>query len=131
MRTKLIGGGYQICNPGEEENKMNRFCKICGIRLDELDDFYCYECEKWQTGSDVENMLKCKCNIRKKLVGDGCQICNPEMAKQVEEENKMDRFCRVCGEELDDIYCHECEEEIYYDDDDEEELDDNYKQIRW
>ena len=28
---------------------------------------------------------KCKCDLRTRLVGDGCQYCNPEYAKQFED----------------------------------------------
>lgn len=28
---------------------------------------------------------ECKCNMRTKLVGDGCAVCNPERAKDLEE----------------------------------------------
>jgi hypothetical protein len=27
-----------------------------------------------------EEQKKCKCDLRTKLVGDGCDICNPELA---------------------------------------------------
>lgn len=28
----------------------------------------------------------CKCTMAQRLVGDGCQVCNPEKAKEFEEE---------------------------------------------
>jgi len=33
----------------------------------------------------------CKCKtLQNKMLGDGCEICNPEMAKEIEEENAKD-----------------------------------------
>jgi len=32
-------------------------------------------------------MNECKCSMRTKLVGDGCQICNPELAMELRREN--------------------------------------------
>jgi len=29
---------------------------------------------------------KCTCNLRTKLVGDGCEICNPDYASQFKED---------------------------------------------
>jgi len=29
----------------------------------------------------------CKCSLRGRLVGDGCQYCNPELAAEFEREN--------------------------------------------
>ena len=29
--------------------------------------------------------MKCKCSMRIKLVGDGCEVCNPEYAAQFKE----------------------------------------------
>jgi hypothetical protein len=28
-------------------------------------------------------MSKCECSLRTKLVGDGCDVCNPELAKEL------------------------------------------------
>lgn len=30
--------------------------------------------------------MECNCNMRTKLVGDGCAACNPELAKDIERE---------------------------------------------
>ena len=31
---------------------------------------------------------QCKCDLRTKLVGGGCQYCNPELAGQLKEEDE-------------------------------------------
>ncbi|MDB5937504.1 MAG: hypothetical protein JWQ01_4848 [Massilia sp.] len=30
---------------------------------------------------------ECKCSLRTSLVGDGCSVCNPEMAARIDAEN--------------------------------------------
>lgn len=35
-------------------------------------------------------MNKCKCNLRTRLVGDGCQYCNPAMHAEVLEQRCED-----------------------------------------
>ena len=36
---------------------------------------------------------RCQCSMRTKLVGDGCQFCNPELTANLEP------CCRQCGSE--------------------------------
>ena len=45
---------------------------------------------------DEMKMTDCKCTFREHMVGDGCDICNPEMAKQIEIENGLDGI-EPCG----------------------------------
>ena len=33
---------------------------------------------------------ECKCSLSKRLTGDGCPICNPEMAERIDLENDLD-----------------------------------------
>ena len=33
---------------------------------------------------------KCECSLSKRLTGDGCEFCNPEMAERIERENDLD-----------------------------------------
>lgn len=34
----------------------------------------------------VEQPAQCKCDLRTRLVGDGCEVCNPELAKELVEQ---------------------------------------------
>ena len=36
-------------------------------------------------------MSECKCSMRVKIVGDGCQVCNPSMhIEMLEEDNRSE-----------------------------------------
>lgn len=43
--------------------------------------------------------MECGCDLRTRLVGDGCPICNPELAAEIEAENEKYRHppCQDCG----------------------------------
>ena len=49
----------------------------------------------------------CDCDLRTRLVGDGCSECNPELARQIEQDNDEIRdgvaraICEACGENPD------------------------------
>ena len=47
-------------------------------------------------------MNECKCDMRTKLVDDGCSACNPELARQIEEDNQFDDWFNSSG--YDDEY---------------------------
>lgn len=32
--------------------------------------------------------LLCKCNMRTRLVGDGCEFCNPQLAEELSNEQR-------------------------------------------
>lgn len=32
----------------------------------------------------------CECSLRTRLVGDGCEICNPELADELAKQNEQD-----------------------------------------
>lgn len=32
-------------------------------------------------------MIECGCTLRERLVGDGCLICNPDLARELAEQN--------------------------------------------
>lgn len=38
-------------------------------------------------GCKVVDVTECKCDLRTKLVGDGCHVCNPEYAKELEKDD--------------------------------------------
>lgn len=35
---------------------------------------------------------QCNCDLRTRLVGDGCEVCNPELAESLEQPE-----CPTCG----------------------------------
>lgn len=43
--------------------------------------------------------MDCKCDLRTKLVGDGCQYCNPELAAQIAVDSARyeQAPCLDCG----------------------------------
>lgn len=47
--------------------------------------------------------MECGCNLRTKLVGDGCHICNPKLAAELEAEMRAAEEayskppCQECG----------------------------------
>ena len=48
--------------------------------------------------------MECKCNLREKLVGDGCEVCNPAKALEYAKERMADLEARL--REIGD-YAHE------------------------
>ena len=40
--------------------------------------------------AEIERLrgLLCKCDMRTKLVGDGCEFCNPELADELKEQTE-------------------------------------------
>lgn len=45
--------------------------------------------------------MECNCSLRTKLVGDGCELCNPELAAQIAADNERynQAPCLECGAE--------------------------------
>jgi len=37
-------------------------------------------------------MNKCKCSLRERAVGDGCEACNPAMAEELRREARVARL---------------------------------------
>lgn len=55
----------------------------------------------------------CHCTFSKKILGDGCEICNPEMAREIAEENERDKHlfpneCPACGRPKTNNICVVC-----------------------
>lgn len=57
------------------------------------------------------SMKQCKCDLRTRLVGDGCDACNPELARELSQEVSMEKEksrkakdgrCCSCGYECDE-----------------------------
>lgn len=43
-----------------------------------------------EAGDEIERLrqLLCKCNMRTRMVGDGCEFCNPQLAEELEKERR-------------------------------------------
>jgi hypothetical protein len=37
-----------------------------------------------------ELLKKCECSLRTRLAGDGCEICNPDLDREIDRENLCD-----------------------------------------
>lgn len=35
-------------------------------------------------------MKECQCSLRTRVVGDGCEVCNPELARWYDEQAAID-----------------------------------------
>jgi len=42
-------------------------------------------------------MSDCNCTLRERLVGDGCEVCNPELAKELAED--LEKSAEAGGKE--------------------------------
>lgn len=43
----------------------------------------------------------CNCSYRTKVLGDGCSVCNPELAKQIEIDNQQEQIKELAQAVLD------------------------------
>lgn len=69
----------------------------------------------WVTSMSAEK--ECKCDLRTRLVGDGCEVCNPELARELEddEDGSDESYC-VHGIPLNEG-CDDCEEDFFEEND--------------
>lgn len=44
----------------------------------------------WSAKGQKPRERECKCSLRTKLVGDGCDVCNPELAERYRQEAEQD-----------------------------------------
>ena len=49
-----------------------------------------FESENLQLRNEIARLrgLLCKCNMRTRLVGDGCEFCNPQLAEELAKEQR-------------------------------------------
>lgn len=50
-----------------------------------LCEHYAEEAERRERERQAQPEPECRCDMRTKLVGDGCEVCNPELAKELSE----------------------------------------------
>lgn len=68
---------------------------ICGIGI--VDQVYGHDVIRRNSVIDLidrriaEGKAECKCDLRTRLVGDGCAVCNPKLAAELEEEGKAEQ----------------------------------------
>ena len=60
--------------------------EITALRERVLDQEEKYGDALWEIGR-LRGLL-CKCDMRTKLVGDGCEFCNPELADELKEQTE-------------------------------------------
>ena len=46
------------------------------------------EIERLRAENERLRGLLCKCNMRTRLVGDGCEFCNPQLAEELAKEQR-------------------------------------------
>ncbi|OJW46203.1 MAG: hypothetical protein BGO63_03795 [Candidatus Accumulibacter sp. 66-26] len=61
--------------------------------------------------------MACNCDLRTKLVGDGCSICNPALAADLNAEHQTEVLAQMSEEEKRAAlrFCETCDDDEGYD----------------
>jgi hypothetical protein len=76
---------------------MSDLVKIARARVTDFQQTHWEGCERDHRECLIQRMadeidrlrgLLCKCNMRTRLVGDGCEFCNPQLAEELARDQR-------------------------------------------